>query len=720
VRGWVYCSGMERTRCFFSILLLQTFVIVLVGSVFSENVKAETSDQSAYNSAFQLIRQRQFEDSIDAMIAFTGAFPNSELVPDAIFWVGQIEDVLGKDTQAIKTFAYLAKSLPNYRRILQVQVKLGKLLIKNGRLNEGLSVLAKAIDLAPSSVEAGIAYREIKKTGSSNAAHFLSVYDTTIAQVPAPTWIQNSSKTSDTINVQALSNTDLCRLATRAEEVQDEKPQKNWKIGYEDQKYVVEAYSRKLSCGVRVSLSWEQGQTSVSMSTADQPKLRSDSAVCLNATTLQNGKKVWEKSSQWSTWVLEAKSRGLSCGVGSSPQIAKAPIESESSIPASQSKSSIEVGEKTEIRALRERLASLEAEKNAKQQLISQDTEKPSLRITSFNSNGPSGTISGITSDNKGIAEVLVGGRPVVVDPSGQFSTSIFVPSDGIDVEVSAYDLNGLSTTEIVRLERTQRTQTVSRLAAVNPLVGLKQKPSRDRAALIIGLEKYAEAPPADYASRDAQMFADYAREKLGISPENVMVLTDTEATRSGLLKALKVWLPQAVQPDKTDLYVFYAGHGMASDDGESAYIVPYGANTFLLEDTAISRERFYEEIGAAKPRTATFFFDNCYAGTTRSEERLLAQRPLSIKVQESPVPESYLVFTAGESNQTAGVLDEVKHGRFSYFVFKGLEGEADANQDGKISAGELHKYVRESVGRFSAGAQTPTMLGDAGRWVLR
>lgn len=88
--------------------------------------------------------------------------------------------------------------------------------------------------------------------------------------------------------------------------------------------------------------------------------------------------------------------------------------------------------------------------------------------------------------------------------------------------------------------------------------------------------------------------------------------------------------------------------------------------------------------------------------------------------MQESPVPDNYLIFAAGESDQTAGVLDEVRHGRFSYFVFKGLEGEADANQDGKISAGELHAYVKESVGRFSAGAQTPTMLGDAGRWVVR
>ena len=474
--------------------------------------------------------------------------------------------------------------------------------------------------------------------------------------------------------------------------------------------YIREKNRRGLDCGVT------SGSQVVKVPSEINKFKYSDNALCTRATS--NGQ--WEKNLMYREDVLEAKRRGLDCGVGSSPQIAKAPIESELRKPTSQIKSSVEVGETTEIRALRERLATLEAEKNAKQQLISQDTEKPSLRITSFNSNGPSGTISGITTDNTGIAEVLVGRRPVVVDPSGQFSASIFVPSEGIDVEVSAYDLNGLATTQIIRLERSQRTQQVSRLAAVNPLVGPKQKPSRDRAALIIGLEKYAEAPPADYASRDAQMFADYAREKLGIAPGNIKVLTDTEATRSGLLRALKVWLPQAVQPDKTDLYVFYAGHGMASDDGESAYIVPYGADTFLLEDTAISRERFYDEIGAAKPRSATFFFDNCYAGTTRSEERLLAQRPLSIKVQESPVPDNYLVFTAGESNQTAGVLDEVKHGRFSYFVFKGLEGEADANSDGKISAGELHKYVRESVGRFSAGAQTPTMLGDAGRWVLR
>ena len=493
-----------------------------------------------------------------------------------------------------------------------------------------------------------------------------------------------------------LSDAELCEFATYKYDATYA-----WESRSNYQGYVEEAKRRGLSCGTtgggQIRPTWQEVRR-------NQVIALSDSKLCDSATFDSGVGRQWKNSAYFEDHVAEAQKRSLDCSVGRSVASVAEP----------------DLIDSAEVRALMERLAQLESKQKGEQQAISQDTQSPSIRITSSNSDGARGTISGTATDNTGIAEVLVEGQTVAVDSSGRFTTSTFIPSTGIDVQITAYDLKGLSTSETVRLERTKRTQQVSRLAAVNPLVGPKQKSSRDRAALIIGLEQYAAAPPADYASRDAQMFADYAREKLGIAPGNIKVLTDTEATRSGLLRALKVWLPQAVQPDKTDLYVFYAGHGMASDDGESAYIVPYGADTFLLEDTAISRERFYEEIGAAKPRTATFFFDNCYAGTTRSEERLLAQRPLSIKVQESPVPDNYLVFTAGESNQTAGVLDEVKHGRFSYFVFKGLEGEADANSDGKISAGELHAYVKESVGRFSAGNQTPTMLGDGSRWVLR
>ena len=56
--------------------------------------------------------------------------------------------------------------------------------------------------------------------------------------------------------------------------------------------------------------------------------------------------------------------------------------------------------------------------------------------------------------DNTGIAEVLIDGQAIAVDHSGRFTASTFIPSGGIDVQNTAYDLKGLSTIETIRLEQ--------------------------------------------------------------------------------------------------------------------------------------------------------------------------------------------------------------------------------------------------------------------------
>ena len=323
-------------------------------------------------------------------------------------------------------------------------------------------------------------------------------------------------------------------------------------------------------------------------------------------------------------------------------------------------------------------------------------------------------------SDLSGIGEITFNGRPPESIDETLFSWSAFVPREGLEVNIKAVDGNGLASLVTERILRKTVRNVEPVLAPVNPNAGPKLKPSKKRVALVIGIEKYANAPDAKYASRDANYFADFAEVKLGIPSANILLLRDDQANEREILLALKSWLPQMIVPDETELFVFYAGHGMPTADGSTAYLVPHDAEVRLLADTAISRSRFFDEIIASKPKSATFFFDNCYAGTTRSQDLLLAARPLSIKVKEDELPSNFIVFAAGESDQTAGVIESVRHGRFSYFLFKGLEGEADIDADDKISTEELHQFIRLSVGRFSAGAQTPTMLGDGSRWVLR
>ena len=56
----------------------------------------------------------------------------------------------------------------------------------------------------------------------------------------------------------------------------------------------------------------------------------------------------------------------------------------------------------------------------------------------------------------------------------------------------------------------------------------------------------------------------------------------------------------------------------------------------------------------------------------------------------------------------------------FSYFLMKGMEGEADSNQDNQSTAGELHTYVQQNVVQQSSGSQTPEIQGDIDRVLVR
>ena len=135
---------------------------------------------------------------------------------------------------------------------------------------------------------------------------------------------------------------------------------------------------------------------------------------------------------------------------------------------------------------------------------------------------------------------------------------------------------------------------------------------------------------------------------------------------------------------------------------------------------TLLFLENAYTDIAAANPRSVTVFLDTCYSGTTRGPAKLIASRPIAIRVKEQAVPEGFTVMTAAAGDQTAKPLEEAKHGMFSYFLMKGMEGDADVNQDNQITAGELHAYVQQNVIQQSSGSQTPELQGDADRVLVR
>jgi len=422
--------------------------------------------------------------------------------------------------------------------------------------------------------------------------------------------------------------------------------------------------------------------------------------------------------------VIEAKRRGLTCGVGESGSKQTAststtkPNASSAALTAAQKQAHVERQRRLEAEA---ELSALKAQKEQQQATVDVDNQIPLIDILSVASAGKQGSIKGRVSDNTGVAEVIVDGSAVPLTSTGSFEYRTFVPANGISVQVQATDLAGLTSVISVSLERSASTATASiTFDRLNPL-GKQVAANRDALALIVGVADYENTPAkAIFADSDALMFKDYASEKLGIPESRIKTLVDDGADIREVLLGVKRWLARAVKQEQSDVYVFFAGHGLASDDGEKMYLLPYDGAPELLDDTAIARDRLFTDIAAANPRSVTVFLDTCYSGTTRGPDMLIASRPIAIRAKEQAVPEGFTVMTAAAGDQTAKPLEEAKHGMFSYFLMKGMEGDADANQDNQITAGELHAYVQQNVIQQSSGSQTPELQGDADRVLVR
>ncbi len=320
---------------------------------------------------------------------------------------------------------------------------------------------------------------------------------------------------------------------------------------------------------------------------------------------------------------------------------------------------------------------------------------------------------------NSDTASLKIDGEEAGGRADGRYSVNRFAKVGSNSFEVIATDRYGNTKKQTVVVNR--EVQVVAeRTRSLNPTLINAARP-RDAVAIIIGIEKYKRVSDADFANNDANAFYDYARRALGIKPENIRLLVDDKADAAEILRAFKTWLPTRVNKNTTDVYVFYSGHGLPSEDGGSLYFLPHEVDRDLLERTAITQKEVVQAIQRTTPKSVTMFIDSCYSGQSRTGETLLASaRPISIAPKASTdFPPNFMVISASAPDQISSSSPELKHGIFSYYLMLGMEGEADVNKDGQITVGEMQAYLAERVPRRAMSlnrTQLPQTVGDESR----
>ena len=232
-----------------------------------------------------------------------------------------------------------------------------------------------------------------------------------------------------------------------------------------------------------------------------------------------------------------------------------------------------------------------------------------------------------------------------------------------------------------------------------------------DGVAVIVGNKDYAEVGDVAYARRDAEAFHRYVVDVLGFDPRNVRLVTDanfgnmrslfgTEGRPGILSRFVEKRRELSGGENVSDVVVFYSGHGLPSLNPSEAgsYLVAVDANPNDPAHNGYSVEELYRVLGALPARSVSVYLDACFSGVGGDGTPLLRASPATLTRLPENVSENTVVFAAAEGQQIAFWDDEAGHGLFTHHLLDALYGGGDEDRDGRVTAGEVHRYLAEHM----------------------
>ncbi|MBI1899161.1 MAG: tetratricopeptide repeat protein [Acidobacteria bacterium] len=226
--------------------------------------------------------------------------------------------------------------------------------------------------------------------------------------------------------------------------------------------------------------------------------------------------------------------------------------------------------------------------------------------------------------------------------------------------------------------------------------------------ALVVGIGEYRNLPETGqlrYSERDAE--AIYS---ILISPEggnfrfeNVHKLIGPKATLANLKHELETWLPGIAREDDR-VFIYFAGHGFVR--GGKAYLAPYDIDLSRIASSGYPMDTLGNVIGSrVKAKWKVLLTDACHSGAINPDADVQA-----INRSLMDLNKSLFSFTASRDRERSFESPDWGggHGIFTYYVVKGLEGQAEESGDGIVTADELAEYVRRNVREATGGKQNP------------
>ena len=109
--------------------------------------EVQPGEREAYQSAYGLVRERQFEAAVDAFNTFLASYPFGRFAPNAHYWLGELYLVIEPvdPESARQNFQLLLDQYPNDRKVPDALYKLGRVHALKGNVDRSKEYLNQVI-----------------------------------------------------------------------------------------------------------------------------------------------------------------------------------------------------------------------------------------------------------------------------------------------------------------------------------------------------------------------------------------------------------------------------------------------------------------------------------------------------------------------------------------------------------------------------------------------
>jgi formylglycine-generating enzyme required for sulfatase activity len=238
--------------------------------------------------------------------------------------------------------------------------------------------------------------------------------------------------------------------------------------------------------------------------------------------------------------------------------------------------------------------------------------------------------------------------------------------------------------------------------------------------ALIIGNTEYIDLGLAQLTApgKDVEDFARVLQDQDIGAFDNVKILLNQLS--STISESIDEFFDQK-KPDDL-LVLYFSGHGVRDELG-ALYLAVKNTIRSRLRSTAIKSDYIREAMDQSRSKRQILILDCCNSGAFPQG----VKSELGGTMGMTTAFQGYgrYVLTASDATQFAWegdkVIGETQNSLFTHYLVKGLQGEADADGDGKITVDELYDYTYEQISSVTP-KQTPTKSASKqeGEIVLR